>query len=174
MCFTELRNSMELAAGKLETSGADSGRWADQIAACCTGLRVLSGNAAEYDATVQCCSAFFAQFRDALQEFCGVDVPPGETPVDLRHARAREVDAAFAMLEPMILFVREKALRTGYSLLSREERALLAYFKKSGLWPGVDRHNILLDTYYGILPAAVVGDMMRELRKMSGGARRQV
>ncbi|MDL2272440.1 hypothetical protein LJC23_05345 [Desulfovibrio sp. OttesenSCG-928-I05] len=158
MYFAKLRDAMDRANGLLPVNRVQEERWAVQIFACCAGLRLLARETAAYDAHVRFCSQFFAQFEAALQAFCALSDSGRATQEGGFREEAPAIDAAFNMLESAILFVREKALRTGYADLCEEEEYLLDFFATSGLWPLEDRHNDAIDTFYVKLPAAVSRD----------------
>lgn len=159
MYFVKLGNAMNRASGLLGGEVVGESRWAAQVSACRTGLGLLARDAAEYDARVRYCPQFFAQFEGALQAFCALaDTGLPQAGGGFRVV-APVIDAAFSMVEAMILFVREKALRTGYAGLCAEEEYLLDFFVTSELWPIEDRHNMVIDIFYVQLPAAVGRDM---------------
>lgn len=153
MTFTTLSDIMKEASGHFQRCPVVTERWSEQMALCASALRMLAGKGAAYDDAVRYCSEFFADFGRELQDFCqGCTI--GDIQDDAAHAERYMADASLSLLENMILFVREKALRAGYDDLCREEKALLEFFECGSLWDE-SKPSRVSAVYRKILPDAV-------------------
>lgn len=69
-------------------------------------------------------------------------------------------EKAFALVEDMALFVREKVLRSGAVVEHAFEEKLLSHFESSGNWVPANGEEIT-DTYYTRLPISVMNSMAK-------------
>lgn len=127
---------------------------------------------------------FFAVKADAYHDllpFCGRVAPHFINELSglvhtLKTARASHVKGfsffgevqhrAFALVEDMALFMREKKLRSGGRRQHPTEERIMAYFENSGNWPA-NNGEMVTDAYYSLIPVAVLHDLRRSAPEIS-------
>lgn len=67
---------------------------------------------------------------------------------------------AFALVEDMALFLREKKLRAGCAPQPGPEEEIMAFFETCGNWPR-DGTELVVDYYYTQIPLAVMMETLR-------------
>lgn len=91
-------------------------------------------NTRSFDGNISTDSPFFQEFFEALRSCSTCE------------------DNCFSMLECMIIFCREKALRFGAEQLSLMEHGILRHFEKSGMWEDPARETLVSQWYWTVLP----------------------
>lgn len=127
------------------------------IDVCCSGMESLSQESDSYHYSIAFCLDIIPHFEKELTELSlALKVPANVA--DCLHIRCSDVQGhAFALVEDMALFMREKKLRNGTATQSVQEERILSFFETSGYWKP-DSGEIVTDTYYKLLPIAVMRD----------------
>ena len=156
MPFTTVKTLLAEAGALLDKSGLR--RTDELIDICGIGLEYLARESNAYCATIRFCSALAPHFESELISLIGTLKPKRENAAESLSLCDDVQASAFALVEDMALFMREKKLRDGGGLQSTAEERILSYFENCGNW-FADSGEIVTDTYYKLLPIAVVHDM---------------
>ena len=160
MHFSSIRDSLDKEAVILSSQACEpecEEESAKLITACVAGLRMLSSHCGEYDDKVRYGQDYIRHFLKELGNLCA----NGKDGFTLNECH----DAAFALMEDMALFVREKMLRTGFVNCLEEEKALINFFEQCGSW-AFDERTVLMDDYHVRMPVAVMKGMIMELKEL--------
>jgi len=131
----------------------------DLIDMCAMGLGFLAREAETYDKDIRFCAGIAPHFINELTALVHILNNTATGPW-LSFSFFGEVQIrAFALVEDMALFMREKKLRAGCKRQHPTEERILVFFESSGNWPA-DNGEIVTDTYYKQLPVAVIHDLL--------------
>lgn len=156
MPFSTIKPLLTEAEALLDKQGL---RFTDElIDICCQGIGFLSREASAYCDAVPFCSTIASHFENEIESLLQKLRPMADAAADaaLRYGDVQE--HAFALVEDMALFMREKKLRDGASPQSQVEERLMAYFESCGKWRP-DSGELVTETYYTLLPIAVMRDL---------------
>lgn len=157
MSFTTSKTHMEEAAALLLRDA--TGEAGGLLARCSAGLRALASQAELYDEQIVTMREFIPHFEEELLQL-------RENTPSSRHAVGELPgvwDAAFALLEDIVVFMREKVLRTGFAEAMESERSTLRYFENCGHWKAGDG-TLVSEAYYVTLPATILHEMLARLK----------
>ncbi len=150
---------MEEAAAQLLRDA--TGEAGGLLSRCAAGLRGLAAQAELYDEQIVTAREFVPHFEEELLRL-------REDAPSARHAMSELSgvwDAAFALLEDIVVFMREKVLRTGFAEATETERSVMRYFETCGHWKAGDG-TLVSETYYVTLPATILHEMLARLKGM--------
>lgn len=156
MPFSTVKPLLAEAEALLDTSGLRS--MDELIDVCCAGLGLLARDGAAYRDAVPFCATFAPHFEKELTELVRTLKTPGPSATDPYHRFGDVQSLAFALVEDLALFMREKKLREGDGLQTAVAERVLAFFESCGNWLA-DSGEIVTDTYYNVLPIAVMRDI---------------
>ena len=125
---------------------------------CCLGLGFLSREGAAYSGAVPFCSAIAPHFENELMGLVRTLKPLTASSTDTAPHFGEVQERAFALVEDMALFMREKKLRDGAATQSQAEERVMAFFESCGNWLA-DSGEVVTETYYKLLPIAVMRDL---------------
>ena len=156
MPFSTVKPLLAEAEALLDQSGM---RTMDElIDVCCSGLGFLARDGHIYSGIVPFCAAIAPHFENELMGLVRTLKNPGDLRSD-PYLLFGEVQArAFALVEDLALFMREKKLRDGGGSQTGTEERILSYFESCGNWLA-DSGEVVTDTYYKLLPIAVMRDI---------------
>ncbi len=125
---------------------------------CCAGLGHLAREGDDYCGAVPFCAAIAPHFENELMSLVRALKSHRESPGDPFLFFGDVQGRAFAIVEDIALFMREKKLRNGGGPQHAAEERVLAYFETCGNW-AADSGEVVTDTYYKLLPLAVMRDL---------------
>ncbi|MCC8194734.1 MAG: hypothetical protein LIP28_08835 [Deltaproteobacteria bacterium] len=124
---------------------------------CCIGLGHLAREGSAYSGAVPFCTAIAPHFENELMGLMRTLKNEGREPIEPLSLYGEVQARAFALVEDMALFMREKKLRDGGGPQTTAEERILSYFESCGNWYA-DSGEVVTDTYYKLLPIAVMRD----------------
>lgn len=134
------------------------------IDVCCSGLGFFAWEGGSYNGVVPFCSGIAPHFENELMGLARI-LKTAEEAVTTPGRLYDEAQArAFALVEDRALFMREKKLRDGAGPQSAAEERLLSFFETCGNWQA-DSGEIVTETYYKLLPIAVMRDFVEAKAK---------
>ena len=155
MPFSTVKPLLAEAQDLLDRSGLRS--LDEVIDVCCSGLGFLAREGDSYCGSLPFCQGITPHFEKELMELVRTLKVPADTVACLQIRCGDVQGQAFALLEDMALFMREKKLRNGAVTQSAQEERVLSFFESSGHWKP-DSGEVVTDTYYKLLPIAVIRD----------------
>ena len=155
MPFSTVKPLLAEAEALLDRSGLRSTD--ELIDVCCTGLGLLAREGHAYRGAVPFCAAIAPHFENELMGLVRALKSKGQHDGDAFFLSGDVQGRAFALVEDLALFMREKKLRDGGGPQSVAEERVLAFFESCGNWLA-DSGEVVTDTYYKLLPIAVMRD----------------
>ena len=125
------------------------------LAVCHLGLDYIARNSEAFCEAISFCTIIMPHFEDELARLIRFLEPHADAaPADPESFFGDVQGCAFALVEDIALFMREKKLRTGCALQHPTEERILAYFEGCGKWRR-EYGELVTDLYYSQLPLAV-------------------
>lgn len=156
MPFSTVKPLLAEAEALLDRSGL---RPMDElIDVCCMGLGYLSRDCTAYSGIVPFCAAIAPHFENELMGLVRALKNAPDKSADSLSLYGDVQARSFALVEDLALFMREKKLRDGGGPQSAAEERLLSFFESCGNWHA-DSGEVVTDTYYKLLPIAVMRDI---------------
>ena len=162
MPFSTVKPLLAEAEALLDRSGLRS--MDELIDICCAGLGHLSRDHGAYSGVVPFCTAIAPHFENELMGMVRILKNHEDASQDAQSLFGNIQARAFALVEDLALFMREKKLRDGGGPQSAAEERVLSYFESCGNWHA-DSGEVVTDTYYKLLPIAVLRDIAESRTK---------
>lgn len=132
----------------------------ENINFCAQGLDFLVKETDTYCKAISYSKKYVPHFTDELTGLVRLLESPPEPSAEGFSFFGEVHQRAFALVEDMALFVREKVLQNGAVVEHPFEKKLLSHFESSGNWVPANGEEIT-DTYYNRLPISVMNNMMK-------------
>lgn len=138
----------------------------ETVAICAQALGFLARESKSYCNTLHYSKKFVPHFIEQVTGLVHLLDAPAPQEAKGFSLFGEVQSRSFAIVEDTALFIREKMLRAGAAVEHPLEEKVLSYFESSGNWLPRSGEQVI-ETYYTLLPVAVMHDMTATLKKLA-------
>lgn len=134
------------------------------IDVCASGLGHISRENDAYCVVVSFGAKLLPHFTNELRQLVAV-LERADAHRDKKRLADTVQEHAFALVEDMALFKRERKCREGYADMHPDAERVLTFFETSGNWDP-KLHELVTDMYYNQIPIAVMQSLQARQRNL--------